>query len=65
MCEINVGFYIVLNTFSILIFATALFQSRHQFPPCSLYIWGVRQSGVRIFFTSIGFISHEGLRQVS
>ena len=66
MCEINVGFYFfpffVLNAFSILIFATALFQFGHF----ALHM-GCASVWCAFFFsfTSIGFISHVGSRQVS
>ena len=69
MCEINIGFYFfplfVLNAFSILIFATALFQFGHF--SLARFIYGVCISlhGVCIFFITIGFISHVGSRQVS
>ena len=60
MCEINVGFYFfpffVLNAFSILIFATALGLLALCMGCASVWC---------AYFTSIGFISHVGSRQVS
>ena len=68
MRETNIGFYFfpvfALNAFSILIFATVLFKFGHF--PLAHFIYGVHKSGVGFLsFTSIGFISHVGSRQIS
>ena len=67
VCEINFYFFPVfaLNAFSILNFATVFFKFGHF--PLAHFIYGVHKSGAVVFliFTSIGFISHVGSRQVS
>ena len=58
VCEINAGvyFFLILYTFSILIFATAFFQFGH-FPLAHfIHVYGVCVLFFFFSFTSIGFI---------